>query len=211
MIDRWRKLLLCLGITPNYKGFHFLLTCLELLQNDPMALLQVTKSLYPVVAKHHNTSWRTVERDLRTVVNLSFQVNPTYLGTLARRSVSERPTVSQFLAIPQPEPICPCCGPGLPQQGLLLQQLVQQPAAPLQNVPVCGLKISGIPGIGHLLPGTSGIVQQQMNLTFGVSPQYSAHIAHIGFIHADEQIIGAIILCSQPPGTMISVGHAMSG
>jgi hypothetical protein len=26
MIDRWRKLLLCLGITPNYKGFHFLLT-----------------------------------------------------------------------------------------------------------------------------------------------------------------------------------------
>ena len=88
MIDRWRKLLLCLGITPNYKGFHFLLTCLELLQNDPMALLQVTKSLYPVVAKHHNTSWRTVERDLRTVVNLSFQVNPTYLGTLARRSVS---------------------------------------------------------------------------------------------------------------------------
>lgn len=82
MIDRWRKLLLCLGITPNYKGFHFLLTCLELLQSDPMALLQVTKSLYPVVAKHHNTSWRTVERDLRTVVNLSFQVNPTYLGTL---------------------------------------------------------------------------------------------------------------------------------
>lgn len=71
MIDRWRKLLLCLGITPNYKGFHFLLTCLELLQSDPMALLQVTKSLYPVVAKHHNTSWRTVERDLRTVVNLS--------------------------------------------------------------------------------------------------------------------------------------------
>lgn len=35
----------------------------------------------------------------KTVVNLSFQVNPTYLGTLARRSVSERPTVSQFLAI----------------------------------------------------------------------------------------------------------------
>ena len=42
MIDRWRKLLLCLCITPNYKGFHFLLTCLELLQSDPMALLQVT-------------------------------------------------------------------------------------------------------------------------------------------------------------------------
>lgn len=80
MIDRWRKLLLCLGITPNYKGFHFLLTCLELLQNDPMALLQVTKSLYPVVAKHHNTSWRTVERDLRTVVNLSFQVQPHLSG-----------------------------------------------------------------------------------------------------------------------------------
>ena len=76
MIDRWRKLLLCLGITPNYKGFHFLLTCLELLQNDPMALLQVTKSLYPVVAKHHNTSWRTVERDLRTVVNLSSKSTP---------------------------------------------------------------------------------------------------------------------------------------
>lgn len=23
MIDRWRKLLLCLGITPNYKAFTF--------------------------------------------------------------------------------------------------------------------------------------------------------------------------------------------
>lgn len=94
-----QALLLCLGITPNYKAYPFLLTALELLQAEPDAILLVTKQLYPAVAGRHGTNWRVVERDLRTAVTLVWRRNPDLLRSMAGYPLVQKPTVSQFLAI----------------------------------------------------------------------------------------------------------------
>lgn len=94
-----RELLLHLGVTPNYKAFPFLLTALELLLEDSSALLLVTKHLYPAVAQRHGTTWRAVERNLRTATALVWQRNPALLQELAGYPLTRKPTVSQFLAV----------------------------------------------------------------------------------------------------------------
>lgn len=94
-----RELLLHLGVTPNYRAFSFLLTALDLLREDATALLLVTKRLYPAIAQRHGTTWRAVERNLRTAAALVWQRNPALLQELAGYPMTRKPTVSQLLAI----------------------------------------------------------------------------------------------------------------
>lgn len=94
-----RKLLHYLGITSNYKGFYYLLSSLDIVYHDSDSLTRVTKLLYPAVARIHHTSWKNVERDLRTVVNLSWSTNSGRLAKLAGYPMSYPPTVAAFLAI----------------------------------------------------------------------------------------------------------------
>ena len=93
------ELLLRLGVTPNYRGFALTLTALELLREDPEALVMVTKRLYPDVARRHRSSWRAVERNLRTAAALAWRHNPGLLRRMAGFPLEGRPTVSQFLSI----------------------------------------------------------------------------------------------------------------
>ena len=94
-----RKLLVHLGITPNYKGFYLLLSALELLRSQPKAILSVTKQLYPAIADMYNLSWKTVERDLRTIVSRAWDCNVDMLRKVAGFPIICCPTVAQFLAI----------------------------------------------------------------------------------------------------------------
>lgn len=94
-----QALLQHLGITPNYRGFHFLLSARQILHNNPNALLLVTKHLYPYIAMIHNTSWSAVERSLRTAVQLAWAHNPALLQQMAGFPLTHKPTVSQFLSI----------------------------------------------------------------------------------------------------------------
>ncbi len=66
---------------------------------NPQYLLLVTKWLYPEVAKHYGTTWKCVERDIRTAVNVAWRTNPELLGELAQRILPCKPKPSQFLAI----------------------------------------------------------------------------------------------------------------
>ena len=45
----YRLVLIQLGITPNYKGYHQMLTALEIVEADLEALTLVTKRPYPAV------------------------------------------------------------------------------------------------------------------------------------------------------------------
>ncbi|WP_317380607.1 sporulation initiation factor Spo0A C-terminal domain-containing protein [uncultured Intestinimonas sp.] len=65
------SILFQLGITPNYAGFHQMLTALEIVEANPETLTLVTKWLYPAVAKRHQTNWKQVERNLRIIVGVA--------------------------------------------------------------------------------------------------------------------------------------------
>ena len=88
-----------LGISANYIGFFYVSYAVWLSYRQPDRLLLVTKWLYPEVAKHYDTNWKAVERDIRTVVDAVWRNNPWLLAELAGYPLSEKPRPAQFLAM----------------------------------------------------------------------------------------------------------------
>ena len=88
-----------LGITAKYRGFFHASYAVGLAVKQPERLLMVTKWLYPEVAKHFETSWSCVERNIRTVTNLAWKNNRDYLELMACVPLNQKPTPSQFLGI----------------------------------------------------------------------------------------------------------------
>lgn len=93
------ELLHRLGVTRNYKGFPQTAHAVELCAEQPDRLLQVTKLVYPDVARKYGTSWTAVERNIRTVSGVIWRTNPLLLNQLACVSLSHRPCPAQLLAI----------------------------------------------------------------------------------------------------------------
>lgn len=98
-IDQAYELLRQLGVTANYKGYSYTAYALALCADRPDLLQLVTKNLYPAVARHFQTSWHAVERNIRTVVEVAWLRNPALLGRMADSPLETRPRSAQFLAI----------------------------------------------------------------------------------------------------------------
>lgn len=88
-----------IGITSNYSGFLYTAFAVELALQDPERLLLITKCIYPDVAKRFHTSWRCVERNIRTVTRIAWEKNRPFLEQLAKHPLPSRPSVGTFLAI----------------------------------------------------------------------------------------------------------------
>ena len=88
-----------LGITSNYIGFRQTLYAVSLVQQEPNLLFLVTKELYPAVAKEYGTTWKAVERNIRSVIAMAWARNPDLLRSLAGYDMDEKPKAAQFIAI----------------------------------------------------------------------------------------------------------------
>ena len=88
-----------LGVTANYVGFFQTAFAVHLCMNQPDRLLLVTKWVYPDVARQYKTSWKAVERNIRTVNEIVGQKSGSLLGQLAGRELREKPSNAQLLAI----------------------------------------------------------------------------------------------------------------
>ena len=93
------NLLYSLGITGKYVGFSHTSYAVFLTFYQPERLLLITKWLYPDIAKHYNTSWKNVERSIRTVASIAWELRPDVLCSMAMRSLDRRPTNSSFIFI----------------------------------------------------------------------------------------------------------------
>ena len=93
------QILYQLGVTANYRGFYYCADAVWLALEDTRRLSLVTKQLYPEVAKKHDTAPHCVERDIRTVCKLGWKRNRELLMKLANGTLTQEPTVSQFVAI----------------------------------------------------------------------------------------------------------------
>lgn len=71
------KLLLSLGIPPSLKGFRASVYAVEMILEDPSVLDQVTKRLYPEVAKRMGSTANRVERAIRHAVEAMFDYQDT--------------------------------------------------------------------------------------------------------------------------------------
>lgn len=88
-----------LGVTANYAGFFHIACAVSLCIEQPDRLLQVTKRLYPDVAKQYGTNWKAVERNIRTVCCVIWRENRPLLEGLAHRPLAQKPRNAQMLAI----------------------------------------------------------------------------------------------------------------
>ncbi|WP_251319646.1 sporulation initiation factor Spo0A C-terminal domain-containing protein [Flintibacter muris] len=93
------NLLYQLGVTANYTGFFYTAYAVSLCAEQPDRLLLVTKWLYPEVARQYKTTWKAVERNIRSVGVIIWQENRPLLEHLAHRNLDKKPRTTQMLAI----------------------------------------------------------------------------------------------------------------
>lgn len=98
-MDATYRLLNQLGVTANYIGFFHAAHAVQLCIKQPERLMLVTKWVYPDVAKEYCTTWKAVERNIRTVGCIIWNENRFLLEQLAGRSLSHKPCAAQLLAI----------------------------------------------------------------------------------------------------------------
>ena len=87
-----------LGVTPNYAGYFQTAYAIGLCMEEPERLTLVTKLVYMEVAKKYRTTWKAVERNIRTVASAVWERRPEALQALMGRSLNSSPHASQFLA-----------------------------------------------------------------------------------------------------------------
>lgn len=95
-----QRLVRSLGIGATYRGYRYLNYGVGLCIKDENYLLSVSKLLYPQIAKKYQATTSSVERDLRTVINVCWERgNRQLLQTIALRPLPAKPTSSEFLDI----------------------------------------------------------------------------------------------------------------
>ncbi|BDF32024.1 hypothetical protein CE91St62_00980 [Lachnospiraceae bacterium] len=95
-----QRLVRTLGIGATYRGYRYLNYGIQLCMQDENYLLSVSKLLYPQIAKEYQATSSSVERDIRTVINVCWEKgNRQLLEEISLRPLSARPTSSVFLDI----------------------------------------------------------------------------------------------------------------
>lgn len=100
MENKIRKLLMRLGVDPAILGYTYLLDAVLLCYSDGVFLREVTKLLYPSVAKKNQTSSLRVERAMRHAIENAHDINPNMCDQLFFQPslIKGKYTNSQFIA-----------------------------------------------------------------------------------------------------------------
>lgn len=98
------KILVKLGMSINLKGFTFYKECIMKVVEDPLAIRNVTKSLYPEVGKIHNVNGSVVERCMRHACDLAygktgFKSINKYFGMPELYNWGYKPANSELIAL----------------------------------------------------------------------------------------------------------------
>ena len=99
MENQIKDTLRSLGITTNYYGFHRTLSAVVLVLEDSDRLQSVTREIYWVIAAECGCKRSAVERNIRTVIQRAWRVNPRQLIVMAGYPLTEPPTASEFIEI----------------------------------------------------------------------------------------------------------------
>ncbi len=87
-----------LGANKSYTGYDYVVHGLMLMLEDKESVTCITKSLYIDIAKHYNTTWNCVEKNIRTVVRSVWNtMNTDLLKIIFKKSGREKkPTNKEF-------------------------------------------------------------------------------------------------------------------
>ncbi|MBQ8555230.1 MAG: sporulation initiation factor Spo0A C-terminal domain-containing protein [Clostridia bacterium] len=86
-----------LGIGRQYLGYNAALRAVEMTIEDESCLYCVKQGIYVPISVHANCDWRTVERNIRTVIQRAWCVNPDMVIEMAGFPLHQAPTVTEFI------------------------------------------------------------------------------------------------------------------
>ena len=92
-------LLFSLGIGRQYLGYAITVRAVEMVLRDENCLLCVKQGILMPIALERHCDWRTVERNMRTVVHRAWRFSAERLTELAIYPLRREPTVTEFLDI----------------------------------------------------------------------------------------------------------------
>ena len=96
---RIHELLLTLGIGHQYLGHNITAQAVAIVIRDENCLLCVKKGIYMPIAAARQCDWRTVERNIRTVIHRAWTLHSDSLSRIAFYQLKQEPSVSEFLDI----------------------------------------------------------------------------------------------------------------
>ena len=98
-LDEIQSILRSHGIGRNYRGYQRTAQAISIALEDESHLTAVTKEIYCRTAQESECRWTAVERNIRTVVQRAWKVNPQRLMQMAGYPMTEPPTASEFIEI----------------------------------------------------------------------------------------------------------------
>lgn len=86
-----------LGVTSKYKGYFFLTDAIHLAMNFQDKPIKITKDIYPYLAQKYKTTPMNIERNVRTVINICWEMNKKGVDEIAGHDLTYKPTNSEFV------------------------------------------------------------------------------------------------------------------
>ncbi len=88
-----------LGVGRNYLGHNLVTRAVRMVLLDERRLLSVRQEIFLPLAEQQQCDWRTIERNIRTVIHRAWMVNPGRLEELAGYPLHREPTVTEFVEL----------------------------------------------------------------------------------------------------------------
>ena len=96
---RIRETLRSLGIGRQYLGYSITLQAITMVMQNENCLLCVKTGIYLPLSLQRRCDWRTIERNMRTVIHRAWTLNPDQLMALSDYPLHREPSVTEFLDI----------------------------------------------------------------------------------------------------------------
>ena len=97
------NVLLQIGIPGNVAGSKYLLRAVSIAVNNPNAVMNITKMIYPIIAMEYNSKTSNIERAIRHAIDISWNKNKiVHLNQIFGVNIyssKEKPTNSEFIAL----------------------------------------------------------------------------------------------------------------
>ncbi len=101
--ERISNIFVSVGIPAHIKGYQFLREGIKLAVDNPQIINSITKSLYPTIAQHFNTTASKVERAIRHAIEVAWNrgkiENINSIFGVKVYTSSEKPTNGEFIAL----------------------------------------------------------------------------------------------------------------
>lgn len=86
-----------LGIGRQYLGYNIAIQAVRMVLLDENRLLSVKQGILVPLSQQQHCDWRTIERNIRTIIHRAWCVNREYLSELAGYPMQHEPTVTEFV------------------------------------------------------------------------------------------------------------------